>query len=182
MSKIGKNPVAIPQGVEVTVQGGQVQVQGPKGKIARSIPPFVSVNVAEGQVRVVPATDDARAASRMMGLTRSLIQNMVTGVTQGYRTSLDLVGVGYRADVQGRRLNLTVGLSHPIQYSLPEGIDAKVEEKQTRILLDGVDKELVGQTAAVIQRFRPPEPYKGKGIRFTGERIRLKAGKTGVKT
>ena len=182
MSRVGKVPVSVPKGVEVRVQGRRVDVKGPKGAVGREMPAAVSVNVADGQVQVVSATEDPREASRMSGLARSLINNMVRGVTEGYRKSLDLVGVGYRADVQGKNLTLTLGLSHPVQYPLPDGISAKVEEKQTRIILDGVDKELVGQTAAIIQRFRPPEPYKGKGIRFTGERIRQKAGKTGVKT
>lgn len=182
MSRVGKVPVAVPKGVEVRVQGRRVDVKGPKGAVGREMPLAVSVSVGDGQVRIGSASEDPREVSRMSGLARALVNNMVRGVTEGYRKSLDLVGVGYRADVQGKTLTMTLGLSHPVIYPLPEGISAKVEEKQTRILIDGVDKELVGQTAAIIQRFRPPEPYKGKGIRFTGERIRQKAGKTGVKT
>ncbi len=179
MSRIGKRIIALPKGVEVKTADGKIQVKGPKGQLVRLQPPKSIVTVDGTGVHVAPAPDAAREASRMQGLTRALINNMVVGVTKGWSKTLDLVGVGYRADVQGQKLILNVGYSHPVEFPLPKGISAKVEEKQTRIILEGTDNELLGETAAIVRRFRPPEPYKGKGIRYRGERVRQKAGKAG---
>ncbi len=177
MSRIGKLPVQIPAGVKVALEGVAIDVQGPKGKLQRELPEKVNVAV-EGQVIVVsPLTTDATHRS-LQGLTRTLIANMVDGVTKGYEKVLEINGVGYRADVKGDVLNLALGYSHPIEYKLPQGISAEVE-KQTKITVRGIDKELVGATAAKIRSFRSPEPYKGKGIKYADERIIRKAGKTG---
>jgi len=179
MSRIGKRVIPLPKGVEVKTAGGEVFVKGPKGQLSRPVPPMSVIKVEPAGVSVVPSEDAGRVASQMQGLTRALVANMVRGVSQGWTKTLDLVGVGYRADVQGSKLILAVGYSHPIEFPLPKGISAKVEEKQTRIILEGIDNELLGETAAVVRRFRPPEPYKGKGIRYHGEKVRQKAGKAG---
>jgi large subunit ribosomal protein L6 len=179
MSRIGKRIIALPKGVEVKTADGQVHVKGPKGSLSRPMPPMAVVTIAPAGVSVAPSEDAGRLASRMQGLTRALINNMVTGVSKGFTKTLELVGVGYRADAQGSKLVLNLGYSHPIDFPLPKGISAKVEEKQTRIILEGIDNELLGETAAVVRRLRPPEPYKGKGIRYLGEKVRQKAGKAG---
>ncbi len=179
MSRIGKRNITLPKGVEVKTSAGQVSVKGPKGALQRPIPPLTTVTVAPAGVTVVATAEAGRLASRMQGLTRALIANMVKGVSQGWSRTLELVGVGYRADVQGSKLILNLGFSHPIEFPLPKGISAKVEEKQTRIILEGIDNELLGETAAIVRRFRPPEPYKGKGVRYQGEKVRQKAGKAG---
>ncbi len=178
MSRIGKKPVSIPSGVKVALSGNCINIEGPKGKLSRVLNPAVSVEVdAETiQVRMV---DDSKGTA-MQGLTRSLIANMIEGVSKGFEKVLEINGVGYRADLQGRNLNLSLGFSHPVVYTLPEGITAEVE-KQTKIVVRGIDKELVGATAAKIRSFREPEPYKGKGIKYADERIVRKAGKAGKK-
>lgn len=178
MSRIGKKPVAIPSGVKVALAGNVINVEGPKGKLSRKINPAVSVEVDAEQIQVT--TVDSSKGMAMQGLTRSLIANMVEGVTKGFEKVLEINGVGYRADLQGKTLNLSLGYSHPIAYPLPEGITAEVE-KQTKIIVRGIDKELVGATAAKIRSFREPEPYKGKGIKYADERIVRKAGKAGKK-
>jgi len=178
MSRIGKKPIAIPSGVKVALNAGTINVEGPKGKLSRNLHEAVQVEVAADQIQVSPGADANGTA--LQGLTRTLIANMVDGVTKGFERVLEINGVGYRADLQGKVLNLALGYSHPINYPLPEGISAEVE-KQTKITLRGIDKELLGATAAKIRSFREPEPYKGKGVKFAEERIVRKAGKTGKK-
>ena len=174
MSRIGKKAIAIPAGVKVAVSGNTVTVEG-KAKLSLDLPPHVAVEVADNQV-VVKQASEARDAGAMHGLARSLINNMVIGVTAGFKKELQIVGVGYKAALQGSKLNLSLGYSHPIIYQIPEGI--KVTLNENKILVEGADKQLVGQTAAEIRRFRSPEPYKGKGIRYVDERIVLKEGKS----
>ena len=168
----------IPAGVKVTLAEGTINVQGPNGKLAREVHPGVRVDVQPDAVLVHNGEDQSNTA--LQGLTRTLIANMVEGVTKGYQKVLEINGVGYRADLKGTVLNLALGYSHPIEYPLPQGITAEVE-KQTKITIKGIDKELVGATAAKIRSFRAPEPYKGKGIKYADERIIRKAGKTGKK-
>ena len=174
MSRIGKKPIEIPAGVKVAVSGNTVTVEG-KAKLSLDLPPHVAVEVADNQV-VVKQASEAREAGAMHGLARSLINNMVIGVTAGFKKELQIVGVGYKAALQGSKLNLSLGYSHPIVYQIPEGV--KVTLNENKILVEGADKQLVGQTAAEIRRFRSPEPYKGKGIRYVDERIVLKEGKS----
>lgn len=174
MSRIGKKAIAIPAGVKVAVSGNTVTVEG-KAKLSLDLPPYVAVEVADNQVLVKQA-GEAREAGAMHGLARSLINNMVIGVTAGFKKELQIVGVGYKAALQGSKLNLSLGYSHPIVYQIPEGV--KVTLNENKILVEGADKQLVGQTAAEIRRFRSPEPYKGKGIRYVDERIVLKEGKS----
>ncbi len=177
MSRIGKAPVPIPKGVTVTVTGHTVEVKGPKGRLALAVHPAVQVQVADGSVVVRRSTDlDAHRA--LHGLTRALLANMVRGVTEGYRVELEIQGVGYRASKQGSALALQVGYSHPVEVTPPEGIAFEVPQP-TRIVVVGFDKGLVGQVAASIRAIRKPDPYKGKGIRYAGERIKLKPGKAG---
>ncbi|PLX94974.1 MAG: 50S ribosomal protein L6 [Desulfuromonas sp.] len=177
MSRIGKKPIVIPAGVKVNLTADNIDVQGPKGKLSRSLPDTVVISM-EADVITVEPIQSVRRNTAMQGLYRSLIANMVDGVTTGFSKVLEINGVGYRADVKGSTLNLALGYSHPIEYPLPEGISVEVE-KQTRLTVSGVDKELVGATAAKIRSFRGPEPYKGKGIKYADERILRKAGKTG---
>ncbi|AJF07225.1 50S ribosomal protein L6 [Geoalkalibacter subterraneus] len=177
MSRIGKLPVQIPGGVKIALQGINIKVEGPKGKLQRDLPEKVNIAVESDTVVVTPLSPDAKDRS-VQGLTRTLVANMVEGVTNGFEKILEISGVGYRADLKGDVLNLALGYSHPIEYKLPQGISAEVE-KQTKIIVRGIDKELVGATAAKIRSFREPEPYKGKGIKYAGERIIRKAGKTG---
>ncbi len=179
MSRIGKKPIAIPAGVKVVQNGTTLTVEGPKGKLTRELTSRVDVAVEADQV-VVSCPDNAEKTDHLHGLTRTLIANMVDGVTKGYERILEINGVGYRAEAKGSVINLSLGYSHPIEYPLPAGITAEVE-KQTKIFVRGIDKELVGATAAKIRSFREPEPYKGKGIKYAEERILRKAGKTGKK-
>lgn len=174
MSRIGKKAIEIPAGVKVAVSGNTVTVEG-KAKLSLDLPPYVAVEVADNQV-LVKQVGEAREAGAMHGLARSLINNMVIGVTAGFKKELQIVGVGYKAALQGSKLNLSLGYSHPIVYQIPEGV--KVTLNENKILVEGADKQLVGQTAAEIRRFRSPEPYKGKGIRYVDERIVLKEGKS----
>ena len=174
MSRIGKKAIAIPAGVKVAVSGNTVTVEG-KAKLSLDLPPHVAVEVADNQV-VVKQASEAREAGAMHGLARSLINNMVIGVTAGFKKELQIVGVGYKAALQGSKLNLSLGFSHPINYQIPEGV--KVTLNENKIVVEGADKQLVGQTAAEIRRFRSPEPYKGKGIRYVDERIVWKEGKS----
>jgi large subunit ribosomal protein L6 len=180
MSRVGKQPVALPSGVEVQVSGGVVSVKGPKGRLEERIAAGTSVEVADGQVRV-HRESDAKPARAAHGLMRSLVANMVTGVTQGFERPLEIVGVGYRAEVGGGKVTLVVGYSHPVEMPVPEGLEV-VAERPTRIVVKGASKREVGQFAAELRAVRPPEPYKGKGIRFAGERVRRKVGKAGVGT
>ena len=175
MSRIGSAPITIPAGVEVTLGPDGVSVKGPKGELSRRLPPQMSVAVEDGQV-VVRRPSDQKEHRALHGLTRTLIANMVEGVTSGYRKTLEISGVGYRAAKVGSRLTLQVGFSHPVEVVPPPGITFEVEAP-TRLAVVGIDKELVGDTAAQVRKVRPPEPYLGKGIRYADERIRRKAGK-----
>lgn len=179
MSRIGKRSISIPQKVTVTITGQHVAVKGPKGELSRTLPPEVEV-VQEGDSIQVNRRNDSRTARQRHGLCRTLVANMVEGVAQGFQRRLEIQGVGYRAQVQGRNLNLAVGYSHPVQIVPPDGIQFAVENN-TNVLVSGIDKEIVGNIAAQIRAVRPPEPYKGKGIRYAGEVIRRKAGKAGKK-
>ncbi len=176
MSRIGKQPVAVPKGVDVALDGATLKVKGPKGELSMTVHPEMSVAIEDGEVRVSRPSDVQRHRA-LHGLTRSLVANMVEGVTQGFSRTLEIVGVGYRADKRGNSLTLALGYSHPIEFDPPAGIDVEVPN-QTTIVVQGADKQLVGQVAAEIRGFRPPEPYKGKGVRYQGEQVRRKAGKT----
>ena len=175
MSRIGKKPVDIPAGVKVALNDGVITVEG-KSKLALTLPPHVAVEIKENQLLVTQA-DDTRKAGAMHGLARSLINNMVIGVTAGFRKELAIVGIGYKAALSGKKLTLSLGYSHSIEFPVPEGITLTVTP-ENKIIVEGADKQLVGETAAEIRRFRPPEPYKGKGIRYVDERIVLKEGKS----
>ncbi|MCC5948892.1 MAG: 50S ribosomal protein L6 [Nitriliruptoraceae bacterium] len=175
MSRIGKLPVPVPENVTVELDGLTVSVKGPKGELTRTMPEGVTLGRDDDGAVTVTRVDDSRAARSRHGLVRTLIHNMVTGVTDGYSKSLELVGVGYRAAAKGSDVELQVGFSHPVLIEAPEGIAFQVE--QTKITVSGIDKVLVGQVAANIRKVRPPEPYKGKGIKYEGEIIRRKAGK-----
>lgn len=179
MSRIGKMPITIPSGVEVKIDGTHISVKGPKGLLERDFHQDINVVVDNGQI-VITRSSDNKNYRALHGLTRSLIANMVTGVTQGYQKSLDLVGVGYRAVKQGRKLVLTVGYSHPVEIEPENGLEIEVPNPN-KIIVNGIDKEKVGQLAANIRFVRSPEPYKGKGIRYSDEVVRLKAGKAGSK-
>ncbi|WP_054950989.1 50S ribosomal protein L6 [Numidum massiliense] len=179
MSRIGKKPIAVPDGVEVTVDGAQVTVKGPKGTLSREIHSEMSVKVADKEV-LVERPSEAKKHRSLHGTTRSLIANMVEGVAKGYSKELELVGVGYRAQKKGKNLGLTVGYSHPVEIEPEEGIEFDVPS-QTEVVVKGIDKERVGAMAAKIRSVREPEPYKGKGIKYKGERIIRKEGKAGKK-
>ncbi|MDK2926796.1 MAG: large subunit ribosomal protein [Bacillota bacterium] len=177
MSRIGKKPIPVPPGVEVAIEGNTVRVRGPKGELARTVPQDISV-VREGAVLKVTRAGDAGEQRALHGLTRTLVANMVEGVTRGYSKALEITGVGYRAAKQGRKLVMQLGYSHPVEIEPPAGIEFEVPAP-TKIVVRGLDKELVGEVAADVRRRRPPEPYKGKGIHYEGERLRHKVGKTG---
>jgi large subunit ribosomal protein L6 len=175
MSRIGKQPIQLPDGVAVEIAPGAVTVKGPKGELTQQLPREMKVDQADGTVTVERPTDrgDHRA---LHGLTRSLIANMVEGVTEGFEKRLEIQGVGYRAQLKGKSLELALGYSHPVQLDAPEGIDFEVPQP-TEVIVRGIDKQLVGETAARIRKRRPPEPYKGKGVRYAGEKIVMKEGK-----
>ncbi|WP_320176297.1 50S ribosomal protein L6 [Maridesulfovibrio sp.] len=177
MSRIGKKPIDIPSGVEVTVGAEVVSVKGPKGTTTTPVHPAVSYEVADGKVEV-KRSGDSRQERAQHGLHRSLLANCVEGVTKGFSKTLEVVGVGYKVNVQGKNVVLNVGFSHPVNFEMPAGIEATAEGT-TKLTLSGVDKQLVGEVAAQIRRVRPPEPYKGKGIKYIDEQIRRKAGKSG---
>jgi large subunit ribosomal protein L6 len=177
MSRVGRLPIAIPSGVNVDISGTHVVVTGPKGTLERDVAPELRLVTDDGQLRVERPGDDKRSRE-LHGLTRTLINNMVIGVTTGYRRGLEIMGVGYRAQLVGTKLQLNLGYSHPIEIEPPEGVAFEVETP-TRLAVTGIDKELVGHTAARIRATRKPEPYKGKGVRYAGEVIRRKAGKAG---
>jgi large subunit ribosomal protein L6 len=179
MSRIGKRPISIPQKVTISISGQDVEVKGPKGELARTLPSEVEVT-QEGGTLLVNRRNDSRVARQRHGLCRTLVSNMVEGVSQGFQKRLEIQGVGYRAQVQGRNLILNVGYSNPVRIEPPEGIEVAVENN-TNVVVTGINKELVGNTAAKIRSVRPPEPYKGKGIRYAGEVVRRKAGKAGKK-
>lgn len=185
-SRIGKKPIVLPPGVKVELKEDKVVVEGPRGKLEKKLPPLVKVNIDNNTLTV--SYDEVRKklknkAKAFQGLARALINNMVIGVTKGFTETLEVVGLGYRAEVKGEVINFSLGYSHPVVFPLPSGISARVEkgtgDVQVRIILEGIDKELVGQTAANIRALRPVEPYKGKGIRYANEIVYRKAGKTG---
>ncbi|OZG70896.1 50S ribosomal protein L6 [Hahella sp. CCB-MM4] len=175
MSRVAKSPVQIPAGVEVKLDGQQVNVKGSKGALSIDIHSTVEIKQEDGQLTFEPK-GGSKNAWAMAGTTRALINNMVVGVTQGFEKKLELIGVGYRAQAQGKALNLTLGFSHPVVYDLPEGVTAETPS-QTEIMIRGIDKQKVGQVAAEIRSIRPPEPYKGKGVRYGGEQVRVKEAK-----
>jgi large subunit ribosomal protein L6 len=177
MSRIGRLPIAVPASVDVTIDGRNVTVKGPKGTLSRSLHPDMTITREEATVVVTRPTEQ-KTHKQLHGLTRTLINNMVIGVSDGYRKGLEITGVGYRAALNGRKLQLNLGYSHPIEIDPPEGISFEVESP-TRLAVVGIDKELVGQIAATVRATRKPEPYKGKGVRYAGEQVRRKAGKAG---
>lgn len=177
MSRIGKQPIPLPAGVEINIDGNVVRVKGAKGELSRTLPEEMNIAVEDGHVVVTRPSDQPKHRA-LHGLTRSLVANMVTGVTEGFQRNLEIRGVGYRASMQGKKLVLAVGYSHPVEMDPPAGIEIEVP-RPTQIVVRGIDKELVGEVAARIRRTRPAEPYLGKGIRYEGERVRRKAGKAG---
>lgn len=178
MSRVGKQPILLPEKVQVDLRGSEVTVKGPKGELSRSFHPDMAIELEEG-ILVVRRPTDHRNHRAMHGLTRALLANMVTGVSEGYTKVLEIVGTGYRAEMQGEKLVLYLGYSHPIDFPPPEGISFDVPRGGRSVTVLGIDKELVGEIAARIRRQRPPEPYKGKGVRYEGEHVRRKAGKAG---
>jgi large subunit ribosomal protein L6 len=177
MSRIGRLPITIPAGVEVTLEGNTIRVKGPKGELERELAPEMNVVHEDGTLRIERPADNKRSRE-LHGLTRTLVANMVTGVTEGYRKGLEITGVGYRAQLVGNKLQLNLGYSHPIEIDPPEGITFELENP-VRLAVVGIDKELVGHVAARVRSSRKPEPYKGKGVRYAGEYVRRKAGKAG---
>jgi large subunit ribosomal protein L6 len=178
LSRIGKKPIPIPQGVEVKIADGSATVKGPKGTLTKKLPAHVKVEVTDGHVACLAEHD--RISMQMWGLTRMLLSNMITGVTTGFKKILDIEGVGYKAEVKGKTINIAVGYSHPVNIEAPEGITLKTETP-TRITIEGADKELVGRLASEMRKVRPPEPYKSKGIRYVDEKVRRKVGKAAGK-
>lgn len=177
MSRIGRKPIPLPSGVKIALQNDRVEVQGPKGKLTVPLPHGITFEQKDGVLNALRATEDHRA---LHGLARALVANAVTGVTTGFKKDLDIVGVGYRAELKGKMVAFALGKSHPIEFHIPEGIQIAVE-KQTHLVVSGADKGQVGQVAADIRKLRPPDPYKQKGVRITGERLKKKAGKAGAK-
>lgn len=177
MSRIGKMPVALPKGVNIQIDGTTVTVKGPKGELSQTFHPDLTIKQEDGKVVVQPPDDPAYNA--MHGLTRALINNMVKGVAEGFTRTLEIEGVGYRGEIQGKKLVLALGYSHPVPVEPPPGITFAVDKSQRVVTIEGPDKQVVGQVAATIRKLRPPEPYKGKGIRYQGEKVRRKAGKAG---
>lgn len=178
MSRVGKKPVVIPKGVNVALEGDSFVAKGPKGELRRRIHPKMQVRVEADSIVLTPE-DDSKESRSLHGLSRVLIDNMVTGVSTGFQKVLEIVGVGYRAEMRGRTAVLNLGYSHPVEFELPEGIDAVIDKG--KMTVSGIDRELVGMTCAKIRALRPPEPYKGKGVKYAGETIRRKAGKAGAK-
>jgi len=178
MSRVGKNPIPIPEKVKISYKDKVVTIQGEKGTLTRSIHPLVDLTIGDGLIQIVPVQDNRQSRS-LQGLTRSLIANMVTGVSMGFERVLEVIGIGYRAAVKGNHIDFNLGYSHPIQFNLPKGVSATIEGN-TIVRLSGIDKEMLGHAAAAIRRLRPPEPYKGKGIKYAEEKIQRKAGKTGA--
>ncbi len=178
MSRIGKKPIPVPKGVQVTLKDGLVEVKGPKGQLSQSLPPGVTMVLEDEQI--VTSVGEAREQRKFHGLGRTLVANAVQGVSEGFKRELDIVGVGYRAEVKGRDVHFALGYSHPVVFPLPQGIDVAIE-KQTHVTVTGIDKQLVGQVAANMRSLRKPDPYKQKGVRYTGEVLKKKAGKAGAK-
>jgi large subunit ribosomal protein L6 len=179
MSRIGKKPIPIPKGVTVKVEGNMVLVQGPKGKLDTALPTGIKVEQKDGNIVAIRENDSQAAVH---GLARALVNNAVEGVTKGWTRELEIVGIGYRAEMKGKGMVVfSLGYSHQIEYPLPTGVDATVDPKQTKIALTGIDRQKVGQVAAEMRSLRPPDPYKNKGVRYVGERLKKKVGKTGAK-
>ena len=179
MSRVGKKPIPIPDKIKITYKDRYISVEGQKGSLQKTVHPAVDLEIGKDEIRVKVVRDD-RKSRALQGLTRSLVANMVIGVHEGFERVLEIIGIGYRATVEGNRIQFNLGYSHPISLDLPQGVTASVA-KNNVIKLAGIDKEKLGQTAAAIRRLRPPEPYKGKGIKYAGEYIQRKAGKTGTK-
>ena len=179
MSRIGKMPVAVPNGVTVTQSGNRITVKGPRGELSRALPQVITVSQQDGQLVATRPSDDPQHKA-LHGLTRSLVSNMVEGVTKGFQKTLEIVGVGYKAETRPYGLQLALGFSHPVEYRAPAGIKLTATNPTT-VVVDGADKEVVGQVAAELRSLRPPEPYKGKGVKYQGETVRRKAGKAGGK-
>ncbi len=179
MSRIGKKPIPVPKGVTITVEPGAVEVKGPKGQLKQAHPAGINFELADGQLHAKRSTDDPSLA-KFHGLARSLVANAVTGVTDGFKRELDIVGVGYRAELKGKQVIMALGYSHAVVFDIPNGIEIAID-KQTHLTVTGVDRQLVGQVAANLRRLRQPDPYKQKGVRYTGEVLKKKAGKTGAK-
>ncbi len=180
MSRIGKKPIILPKGVDAEIDGKVIAVKGPKGELKWDVPPDINVSRKDGSI-IVERTTDTKRLKALHGLARNIIANMITGVNEGYQKMLEITGVGYKAQVQSKKLVIALGYSHPVEFALPEGITAEVDAKQTKIMLKGIDKQLLGQVAANLRALRPPDIYKGKGVRYSGEMIKLKAGKAGKK-
>ena len=178
MSRIGKKPIPIPAGVKIQVSDGAVEVQGPKGKLRQALPPGIAFQQEEANLVARTVREDSDLG-KFHGLARSLVANAVLGVTEGFKKELDIVGVGYRAEMKGQQIHLALGYSHPVVFEIPKGIDVAID-KQTHITVTGVDRQLVGQVAANLRRLREPDPYQQKGVRYTGEVLKKKAGKTGA--
>ena len=178
MSRVGVQPITVPEGVKISVDGKNVRVEGPKGKLTMKMPAGINANEQEGVLTAVRESE-SDALKPFWGLARSLLANAVHGVSNGFEKELDIVGIGYRAQLEGKKVNFLLGYSHPVNFAIPEGIDIQIE-KNTHIKVSGADKQLVGQTAANIRKLRKPDPYKQKGIRYTGEQLKKKAGKTAV--
>jgi large subunit ribosomal protein L6 len=178
MSRIGKKPIPIPKGVTVQVTADAVEIQGPKGKLRQPCPPGIAFEVKDGQILARTIRED-KELGKFHGLGRSLVANAVAGVTEGFKRELDIVGIGYRAELKGRQVVFALGYSHPIVFDIPQGIDIAID-KQTHVTVSGIDRQLVGQVAADIRRMRKPDPYKQKGVRYTGEVLKKKVGKTGA--
>jgi len=179
MSRIGRKPIPIPTGVDVKIDGDQVRVKGPKGALEVGLMPGITAETSDGKL-VLGRTDDERQSRAAHGLARALLANAVTGVSEGWAKSLDIIGIGYRAEKQGNAVVFSLGYSHPINFAIPDGIDIDVDAKVNRVTVRGIDRQQVGQIAANIRGLRPPEPYKGKGVRYSTERVRTKAGKQGA--
>jgi len=179
MSRIGRKPIPLPKGVTVKIEGNTVAVQGPKGKLETALPPGIQMQQQDGHL-VATRENDSQAA--VHGLARALVNNAIEGVTKGWTRELEIVGIGYRAELKGKgTVVFNLGYSHPIEYPLPTGIDVAVDPKQTRLTISGIDRQKVGQVAAEMRGLRPPDPYKNKGVRYAGERLKKKVGKTGAK-
>jgi large subunit ribosomal protein L6 len=179
MSRIGKKPIAVPKGVTVKADATGVEVKGPKGQMKQTLPPGITAAVEDGHI-ITQKVSEAPELRKFHGLARSLVNNAVLGVTEGWKKELDIVGVGYRAELKGQQIHLALGYSHPIVFDVPKGIDVAID-KQTHIVVTGCDRQLVGQVAAELRRMRKPDPYQQKGVRYTGEKLKKKAGKTGAK-
>lgn len=181
MSRIGRKPIAVPSGVKVNLRKSLVEIEGGKGKLSWDVPDGIEAKVEDGQILIERQSDEKKIKA-LHGLTRSIISNMVTGVSDGFARTMEIVGVGYRVEASGSKaLKFNLGYSNPVEFSLPEGVSAEVEERGTRLILRGIDKQVLGQAAARIRELRPPDAYKGKGIRYSYEKLKLKPGKAGAK-